>query len=202
MSTIRSLHRPGFSGGREGGYDGVRPLGLQSHHAAHHAASLRLHRSGCSRWASGHRYGIRLPEVAEEQVFGVFWVGVSSCFPFWLGTNLLRDLQGHVYRIADLKNILADSAMKLTKISSDFVPQKSCFFTSRSVYSGIIWLTGFLGHCRQRSAEYDQVVVTPLHPGVEVTANQLTEENEDFAARSRYHQSTPGQALPDLTEQQ
>ncbi|XP_042861452.1 solute carrier family 12 member 8-like [Penaeus japonicus] len=65
------------------------------------------------------------------------------------------------------------------------------------------WLKNrFLACFGQRSAEYDQVVVTPLHPGVEVTANQLTEENEDFAARSRYHQSTPGQALPDLTEQQ
>ncbi|XP_053628743.1 solute carrier family 12 member 8 isoform X1 [Cherax quadricarinatus] len=63
------------------------------------------------------------------------------------------------------------------------------------------WLkNSFLTCIGQQTAEYDQVVVTPLHPGVEVTANQLTEENEDFAARSRYHQCTPGQALPDLPE--
>ncbi|XP_066938133.1 solute carrier family 12 member 8 [Macrobrachium rosenbergii] len=63
------------------------------------------------------------------------------------------------------------------------------------------WLKNrFLTCIGQRPAEYDQVIVTPLHPGVEITANQLTEENEDFAARSRYHQSTPGQALPDLPE--
>nr|XP_045609919.1 solute carrier family 12 member 8-like [Procambarus clarkii] len=63
------------------------------------------------------------------------------------------------------------------------------------------WLKNMCLTCiGQQSAEYDQVVVTPLHPGVEVTANQLTEENEDFAARSRYHQSTPGQALPDLPQ--
>lgn len=188
LSTSTSLHRLGFSGGREGGYDGVRPLGLQSHHTAHHAASLRLHRPGCTGGASWHRHGIRLPEVAEEQVFGVFWVGVLPvCF---------KD------RIANLEVSVAVSAMKFTKRFSDFVPRKSCLPKARSVFSCITRLTIFLGHCRQRSAEYDQVVVTPLHPGVEVTANQLTEENEDFAARSRYHQSTPGQALPDLTEQQ
>ncbi|XP_071525922.1 solute carrier family 12 member 8 [Panulirus ornatus] len=65
------------------------------------------------------------------------------------------------------------------------------------------WLKNkFLTCIGQSPAEYDQVVVTPLHPGVEVTANQLTEENEDFAARSRYHQATPGQALPGLPEPQ
>lgn len=62
-----------------------------------------------------------------------------------------------------------------------------------------VWLSPLF---RQRPSEYDQVVVTPLHPGVEVTANQLTEENEDFAARSRYHQSAPGGALPDLPKPQ
>ncbi|KAK7073144.1 hypothetical protein SK128_011361 [Halocaridina rubra] len=62
------------------------------------------------------------------------------------------------------------------------------------------WLKNKMLICiGQTPTEYDQVVVTPLHPGVEITANQLTEENEDFAARSRYHQSTPGQALPDLS---
>ncbi|XP_045131208.1 solute carrier family 12 member 8-like [Portunus trituberculatus] len=63
----------------------------------------------------------------------------------------------------------------------------------------LLWIKNkFLACVGQRPSEYDQVVVTPLHPGVEVTANQLTEENEDFAARSRYHQSAPGGALPDM----
>jgi potassium/chloride transporter 8 len=38
--------------------------------------------------------------------------------------------------------------------------------------------------------EYEQIVVTPIHPGVEVTSAQLNEDNEDFAYRRRYHQSS------------
>ncbi|KAG1670090.1 Solute carrier family 12 member 8 [Nymphon striatum] len=40
------------------------------------------------------------------------------------------------------------------------------------------------------SPEYDQIVVTPNHPGVEVMAAQITEDNEDFSGRERYHQSS------------
>nr|XP_033323092.1 solute carrier family 12 member 8 [Megalopta genalis] len=36
---------------------------------------------------------------------------------------------------------------------------------------------------------YEQIVVTPVHPGVETCSAQLNEENEDFAGRRRYHQT-------------
>lgn len=42
----------------------------------------------------------------------------------------------------------------------------------------------------KRVQEYEQIVVTPIHPGVEVTSAQLNEENQDFASRRRYHQSS------------
>ncbi|CAL4082976.1 unnamed protein product, partial [Meganyctiphanes norvegica] len=60
------------------------------------------------------------------------------------------------------------------------------------------WLkNSFLTCIGRRPNDYAQVVVTPLHPGVEVTQAQLTQENQDFAARSRYHQSTQGQEMPE-----
>ncbi|KAK0159623.1 hypothetical protein PV327_010718 [Microctonus hyperodae] len=37
--------------------------------------------------------------------------------------------------------------------------------------------------------DYEQIVVTPVHPGVETSSAQLNEENEDFAGRRRYHQT-------------
>lgn len=33
-------------------------------------------------------------------------------------------------------------------------------------------------------------MVTPVCPGVEVQSAQLNEDNEDFASRRRYHQSS------------
>nr|CAD7400602.1 unnamed protein product [Timema poppensis] len=42
----------------------------------------------------------------------------------------------------------------------------------------------------KRVQEYEQIVVTPLHPGVEVISSQMNEENEDFSSRKRYHQSS------------
>ncbi|XP_068084944.1 solute carrier family 12 member 8 isoform X2 [Anabrus simplex] len=42
----------------------------------------------------------------------------------------------------------------------------------------------------KRVQEYEQIVVTPMHPGVEVRSAQLNEDNEDFASRRRYHQSS------------
>ncbi|XP_043274676.1 solute carrier family 12 member 8 [Venturia canescens] len=38
--------------------------------------------------------------------------------------------------------------------------------------------------------DYEQIVVTPVHPGVETSSAQLNEENEDFAGRRRYHQTS------------
>ncbi|KAK7870096.1 hypothetical protein R5R35_011077 [Gryllus longicercus] len=48
----------------------------------------------------------------------------------------------------------------------------------------------FLRLMGRRVHEYEQIVVTPMHPGVEVCSAQLNEENEDFASRRRYHQSS------------
>ncbi|XP_046383310.1 solute carrier family 12 member 8 isoform X1 [Ischnura elegans] len=44
----------------------------------------------------------------------------------------------------------------------------------------------------KRVQEYEQIVVTPLQPDCLATSSplQLTEENEDFASRRRYHQSS------------
>lgn len=42
----------------------------------------------------------------------------------------------------------------------------------------------------KRVQDYEQIVVTPVHPGVEVTSAQMNEENQDFASRRRYHQSS------------
>lgn len=35
----------------------------------------------------------------------------------------------------------------------------------------------------------EQIVITPNTPAMETMAAQLTEDNEDFADRGRYHQS-------------
>ncbi|XP_011309934.1 solute carrier family 12 member 8 [Fopius arisanus] len=42
----------------------------------------------------------------------------------------------------------------------------------------------------RRVYDYEQIVVTPMHPGVETWSAQLNEENEDFAGRRRYHQTS------------
>ena len=38
--------------------------------------------------------------------------------------------------------------------------------------------------------EYEQIVVTPSCPGVDLSPTQLNEENEDFSQRRRYHHSS------------
>lgn len=43
---------------------------------------------------------------------------------------------------------------------------------------------------RKRTHEYEQIVVTPSCPGVDVASTQLNDENEDFSSRRRYHQSS------------
>ncbi|XP_012270341.1 solute carrier family 12 member 8 [Orussus abietinus] len=41
----------------------------------------------------------------------------------------------------------------------------------------------------KRIYDYEQIIVTPVHPGVETCSAQLNEDNEDFAGRRRYHQT-------------
>lgn len=74
------------------------------------------------------------------------------------------------------------------------------FYISRAnpgVFPGIAefrlipWLaSGLKRLCGKSSHEYDHIVVTPMHPGVEVMAAQLTEDNEDYLSRERYHHSS------------
>ncbi|XP_043254051.1 solute carrier family 12 member 8 [Colletes gigas] len=52
------------------------------------------------------------------------------------------------------------------------------------------WLkTSLLRLMGRKVYDYEQIVVTPAHPGVETCSAQLNEENEDFAGRRRYHQT-------------
>lgn len=43
---------------------------------------------------------------------------------------------------------------------------------------------------RKRSNEFEQIVVTPSCPGVDLRSDQMNEENEDFSSRRRYHQTS------------
>ncbi|XP_044740944.1 solute carrier family 12 member 8 isoform X2 [Chrysoperla carnea] len=53
------------------------------------------------------------------------------------------------------------------------------------------WLkNAILRLCGKRVQEYEQIIVTPNHPGVDMTSSQINEDNIDFASRRRYHQSS------------
>ncbi|GJQ67026.1 hypothetical protein Trydic_g21938 [Trypoxylus dichotomus] len=53
------------------------------------------------------------------------------------------------------------------------------------------WFKSVVYKCvGKRHHEYEQIVVTPVHPVVDLTPSQLNEDNEDFASRRRYHQSS------------
>lgn len=52
----------------------------------------------------------------------------------------------------------------------------------------LIYLSAFFS--RKRVQEYEQIVITPTCPNVDVTSTQLNDENEDFSSRRRYHQSS------------
>lgn len=52
------------------------------------------------------------------------------------------------------------------------------------------WMkNGFFRCLGKRVYEYEQIVVTPVLPSVDVHSAQLNEDNTDFASRRRYHQS-------------
>lgn len=48
---------------------------------------------------------------------------------------------------------------------------------------------------RKRTYEYEEIIVTPIHPPSEIQPSQLTEENQDFAGRQRFHQTANVQPL-------
>ncbi|KAF9816172.1 hypothetical protein SFRURICE_003723 [Spodoptera frugiperda] len=53
------------------------------------------------------------------------------------------------------------------------------------------WLKiSFLQLIGKRPLEYEQLVVTPVHADISVEQERLNDDNEDFASRRRYHQST------------
>ncbi|XP_031631200.1 solute carrier family 12 member 8 [Contarinia nasturtii] len=55
----------------------------------------------------------------------------------------------------------------------------------------IVWLKSVVIRCfGKRTNEYEQIVVTPSCPGVDLRSDQLNEENEDFSSRRRYHQTS------------
>lgn len=47
---------------------------------------------------------------------------------------------------------------------------------------------------RKRPLEYEQLVVTPVHVDIQMEQERLNDDNEDFASRRRYHQSTAVQS--------
>ncbi|XP_053615445.1 solute carrier family 12 member 8 [Plodia interpunctella] len=53
------------------------------------------------------------------------------------------------------------------------------------------WLKiSFLQAIGKRPLEYEQLVVTPVHADIPTQQERLNDDNEDFASRRRYHQST------------
>lgn len=54
----------------------------------------------------------------------------------------------------------------------------------------VIQLTIHLKKNSKRTNEYERIVVTPSCPAVAMRSDQLNDENEDFASRRRYHQSS------------
>ncbi|RZF36662.1 hypothetical protein LSTR_LSTR012748 [Laodelphax striatellus] len=51
--------------------------------------------------------------------------------------------------------------------------------------------------CGKRTVEFEEIVVPPETPGVHLSPSQLTDENEDFANRQRFHQSATIRPIPD-----
>jgi len=52
------------------------------------------------------------------------------------------------------------------------------------------WIKHVILRCMGKPVhEYEQIIVTPTHGGIDVTQAQLNEDNVDFASRRRYHQS-------------
>lgn len=64
-------------------------------------------------------------------------------------------------------------------------------FTDALGKSGVKVFSSLIKLCfSKRHYEYEQIVVTPVHPVMDLTPQQLNEDNEDFASRRRYHQSS------------
>ncbi|XP_014285916.1 solute carrier family 12 member 8 isoform X1 [Halyomorpha halys] len=67
-----------------------------------------------------------------------------------------------------------------------------------SEFKFFAWLhRAFLRLCGRRGYDYEEIVVPPSHPGVSLSPCQLTEENEDFSSRQRFHQTATVRPLYD-----
>ncbi|KAG8195768.1 hypothetical protein JTE90_004775 [Oedothorax gibbosus] len=59
------------------------------------------------------------------------------------------------------------------------------------------WIKNALYRCIGcKVMDYDQIVVAPVLPGMEVKEAQLTEDNADYASRKRYHHSKTIESVP------
>jgi len=55
----------------------------------------------------------------------------------------------------------------------------------------LVWMKECISAlCGRKPRGYEEIVISSMDPHMEVEASQLTEENEDFASRSRYHQTS------------
>ncbi|CAO1350210.1 unnamed protein product [Diamesa serratosioi] len=69
-----------------------------------------------------------------------------------------------------------------------------------SEFNFFVWLKSVVFRCfGKKTHDYEQVIVTP-HCNVNLTQDQLNEDNEDFSSRRRYHQTAnvQGQLIEDI----
>lgn len=53
----------------------------------------------------------------------------------------------------------------------------------------IIFFCFFFLLLSKRGNEFEEIIVAPLTPGLQVSHSQLTDDNEDFSNRQRFHQT-------------
>ncbi len=71
-----------------------------------------------------------------------------------------------------------------------FVTFIACTYIAYYGINVLITITmTIISHFRRGPPPPEQIVVTPNTPAMNTMAAQLTEDNEDFANRGRYHQS-------------
>lgn len=63
------------------------------------------------------------------------------------------------------------------------------YFPGIAEFNFYDWMKSGLRRCISGKGAHEEVVVAPSTPAVTTLAAQLTEDNEDFASRGRYHQS-------------
>lgn len=51
--------------------------------------------------------------------------------------------------------------------------------------------------CRRRGVDYEEIVIPPGVPNLNISSNQVNDENQDFAYRQRFHQTASIQPMND-----